>query len=268
MINDKDRGFLLGDGVFETMQILNRVALWRTEHLARMEKSATLLGIPFQAEEINAMMDRVLVRISPSHQVMRISMSRGMTARGLAEDGDAPKVVLSCDTMDAGIIGKPLSLITSSLRRNPASISDRNKTLSYVNSVYAAREAKARGADDALMLNLDGRVASMSVANVFTLNGTVLATPPEEDGILPGIIRRYVIDHAADWGYSVEVRSIEPDELASADLVFITNSLRLAAPIHQLDGKSLQKGDATALVKHLRIAAEAQFGTQLVEKRT
>jgi branched-chain amino acid aminotransferase len=268
MINEKDRGFLLGDGVFETMQILNRVALWRTEHLARMEKSAAKIGIPFQAEEINGMIDRVLSRIAPSHQVMRINMSRGLTARGLAEDGDAPKVVSSCDPMDAAIIGKPLSLITSSLRRNPASISDRNKTLSYVNSVYAAREAKVRGADDALMLNIDGLVASISVANVFIMNGKVLATPPEEDGILPGIIRRSIIDNAAKWGYAIEVRSIERDELANADAVFITNSLRLVAPVHQLDGERLQKGDTTALMNQVVAAAEAQCGAKLMEKKS
>jgi branched-chain amino acid aminotransferase len=265
VIDARDRGFLLGDGVFETVLVFNRVALWLDAHLNRLGKAARRLGITYDVTVIEAAVAEKLARAGVDAHVLRISLSRGVTARGLAADGDQPTLIVTCDAFDTQLIGKPLSLITSSVRRNPASVSDRYKTLSYVNNVLAAREARERGADDALMLNIDGIVASASAANIFILNGKLLSTPAEEDGILAGVMRRFIMNHAASFGYSVDVRAIERDELARADAVFLTNSLRLVSPVLSLDGEDLKRGGLSDLTKAVLDAIQTQCGAAIKE---
>jgi branched-chain amino acid aminotransferase len=260
MIDAKDRGFLLGDGVFETLLVGGGVALWREDHLTRMRKAARKLDLPFDRTKIEAAMDGALSGAEGGAQVMRVTLSRGITGRGLAADGDVPTLHVSLDTFDASLIGKPVTLAKSSIRRNPASVTDRHKTTSYANNICAAREAKMKGADDALMLNQDGLVACTSIANVFVLAGGELVTPPEQDGVLPGIMRQFVLENAGSWGFSAHVRSIEPEELLDADTVFVTNSLRLAAPVASLDGTDLKPVSISAILEALLRAAHEESG--------
>jgi branched-chain amino acid aminotransferase len=265
MIDQADRGFMLGDGIFETLLVTSRVALWRDDHLERMAKAAKRLGLPFDSGEFANVMNNALREIDGEPHVMRLTLSRGVTARGLAMESEKPTLLVTCNSFDAASIGRPVSLITSSLRRNPASISDRFKTLSYINNVMAAREAKARGADDALMLTIDGMVACTSVANIFIVQGQKLVTPAESEGILPGVMRKFLIGHGAQLGFSVEARAIELDELHAADHVFITNSLRLLNPVRALDGEELRHGDANEFLNAMFAAVKSQSGFELRE---
>jgi branched-chain amino acid aminotransferase len=263
VIDDQDRGFMLGDGIFETLLVTNRVAIWRNAHLERMGKAARRMGLPFNSDAIILAMNDALQTVDPQPHVMRVTLSRGVTARGLAVETEKPTLLVTCNAFDAASIGKPVSLITSTLRRNPASISDRYKTLSYVNNVMAAREARARGADDALMLTIDGMVACTSVANIFLAQGQKLVTPAESEGILPGVMRRFLIEHAAQLGFSVESRAVEIEELHAADHVFITNSLRLLNPVQALDGEDLRRADATIFIDAIFSAVKDQSGFDL-----
>jgi branched-chain amino acid aminotransferase len=261
MISELDRGFLLGDGVFETLLVLNRVAVWREEHLARMKKAARKLDLPFDVEQIEtAVTDRLSLITSDLH-ALRITLTRGVTARGLAAEAETPTLIVTAAPFDPKLIGAPLRLAVSSVRRNPQSVSDRHKTLSYANNVFAAREAKSRGADDALMLSTDALVSCTSMANVFLVYGTVLVTPPEQDGVLPGIARRFLIEHASRFGFSVETRSIERDEIFDADGCFATNSLRLIQPVTSVD-----EADTSQLSAAMIDAIATQCGADLREK--
>jgi branched-chain amino acid aminotransferase len=260
MIDVRDRGFLLGDGVFETLLVGNRVACWRDDHLNRMKKAARKLDILFDRERIDGEIDAMLATSASGAHVMRVTLSRGLTLRGLAADGDVPTLSVTLDSYDTALIGKPMNLTKSSIRRNPSSVTDRHKTTSYANNVFAAREAKARGADDALMLNQDGLVACTSMANIFVIKDNALLTPPEQDGVLAGIMRQFVLEAAGGLGFSAHVQSIEPEDLAEADGVFVTNSLRLAAPVHQLDAEELRRGPVSGILQALRKAATEKCG--------
>jgi hypothetical protein len=92
-----------------------------------------------------------------------------------------------------------LDLVTVSVRRPPADVLDpRVKSLNYLNSVLAKREARLRGADEALVLNAQGHIAEAAVANVFCVRDGVLLTPPATDGALEGITRRTVLELARE----------------------------------------------------------------------
>ncbi len=263
MIDDRDRGFLLGDGVFETCLVANRTVLWLDEHLTRMKKAARKLDIPFEREAIEKDIGEQLARAETGSLVLRVTLTRGVTDRGLAADCVKPTLHISLAAFDTTLIGKGISLTTSSIRRNPASIADRHKTTSYANNIFAAREAKAKGADDALMLNQDGLVACTSVANIFMIKDGKAVTPPEQDGVLNGIMRRFLIDQ-----FAAEVRSIERDELEDADGVFVTNSLRLISAVTRLDAQDLPKAETGRFMDAMIEAAKQQSGISLMEMST
>ncbi len=260
MIEASDRGFLLGDGVFETILVVNRVALWLDDHLTRMKKAARKLDVPFDRDGIEAAVNAQLAAAEAGAKILRITLTRGTTARSLAAECESPTLRVGLDAFDTSLIGKPVKLATASVRRNPMSVTDRHKTTSYANNVFAAREAKSKGADDALMLNQDGLVACASVANIFLIRDGTLVTPPEQDGVLPGIMRRFLIDQ-----FSAEVRSVERDELEDATGLFVTNSLRLISPVMKLDAQDLPNIDTGRFMKAILESVQRQSGVLLQE---
>ena len=259
-LDPSDRGLLLGDGLFETMLVVNGVALWRHMHLARLEGSANELGLGYDNANADAAIDALLARAGGVHQVLRLTLTRGVTARGLAGNGAAPTLLASLDPYDRGLMLQPATLIIATVRRNPFSPASRLKTLSYIDNIAAAREAKARGADDALMLNTKGAVACSAIANVFLLKGKQLITPGRDQGILTGVIRQALLAGAARAGFDREERAVKPAELLAADAVFLTNSLRLIRPVTALDGRALGRAGLTPLADLLCETARLQCG--------
>jgi branched-chain amino acid aminotransferase len=254
-----DRGFLLGDGVFETLAVVNHKPLWLDEHLQRMSRAASDLGIPFHAEAIFAGVGDVLAKSQSQFEVLRITLSRGKAARGLAGDGTSPSTMITLDDFAAGNLFQPSRLKVSKIRRNEWAPSSRMKTLSYIDGIAAAREVAA-DADDALMLNTAGLVASATVANLFLLQGRELITPSLDQGVLPGITRRILLDNASKFGFTPTERAVRREELFRADGVFLCNSLRLIRAVTTLNGEPLGKSQLDNLKEGLSLMAKRICG--------
>ena len=99
-LDPHDRGFLLGDGVFETVAVINHKPMWLDEHLQRMSHAAAELGIPFNAAGLFAGLGAVLKKCHAQFEALRITLSRGKTARGLAGDGTSPCLLITLDAFD------------------------------------------------------------------------------------------------------------------------------------------------------------------------
>lgn len=259
-LTPRDRGFLLGDGVFETLLCCNHVALWRNEHVERMRHSAEACGVVFPVGSIAESVDELLRHSSAGPHVMRISLSRGPGVRGLAADSKETTLVITCDPIDTLLVGKPLQLSMGGACRNGNAFSDRHKTLSYMNNVVAARTAQVAGCEDALLLSTDGQVACTTIANVFMLKDGHLVTPRLEDGVLNGIMRQQIIKN-----HGTEVREITVSELMQADAVFISNSLRLIRPVVSLDGRALKQQPAAKFLNPLLDYVQHSCGMQLMK---
>lgn len=231
-----DRGLTLGDGLFETLAVRDGVALWRFEHLERMRGAAAVLGIPFPESGIENAID-ALTHGAKGHHVLRLTLTRGEGGRGLAGGAEKPALLATLDPFDGQLRFQPVKLVTSKVRRNLHSPASRMKTLSYMDNVLAAREAAKAGADDALMLNSAGRVASSAIANIFLEKNGTLATPALAEGILPGVMRAAVIRAARQSGIPVKEKQVKPADAANADGLFLTNSLRFIRPVAALDGR-------------------------------
>jgi branched-chain amino acid aminotransferase len=259
-IDPRDRGLILGDGVFETIAVLNRVALWRTAHLARLEAAARELAIPCDRPMLDAAMDRVLARSSGAFETLRLTLTRGIAARGFASNGEKPSLLLSLEPLPRGSLFRPASLANVEIRRNPSAPSSRLKTLSYVDGIAAARAAAALGADDALMRNVWGHAACTTIANLFLVAGSELATPSLDQGVLSGIMRAALLRHAREVGFVPVERPVRPEELTAADAVFLTNSLRFVRSVESLDGSRLRQRPLAPFIDVLCAIAAEQCG--------
>jgi branched-chain amino acid aminotransferase len=254
-----DRGFLLGDGVFETVAVINRKPLWLVEHVQRMAQAASELGIGFNAEGTFAGVTEVLKQSEARCEVLRVTLSRGKAARGLAGDGTSPSLLITLDEFSAKNLFQPCRLKVSLVRRNEFAPSSRLKTLSYLDGIVAAREVAA-DADDALMLNTSGHVASSTIANIFVLHGDELVTPSPDQGVLPGITRRVLLDNVRKLGLKPIERAVQLEDLVRADAVFLCNSLRLIRPVTALNGAPLGRGSLDRLIEGLGGLAKKQCG--------
>lgn len=234
-ISPTDRGFTLGDGVFETMQARNGAPLRLDAHLARLRRGAGLIGLPLPRLDYAGALLATLEANGLRDAALRLTLSRGPAPRGVLPPAEpTPTVLISAGPLpDLTPVRLVLAKVT---RRNEFSPLSCIKSLNYLDSILARQEAAARGADDALMLNTQGRIAETTMANVFlVLNGN-LVTPPLSDGALPGIMRAEVLKAGA-----VE-QAILPADIARAREIFITTSLGIRS-VDEVEGRPL--GDFT-----------------------
>jgi branched-chain amino acid aminotransferase/4-amino-4-deoxychorismate lyase len=134
-----------------------------------------------------------------------------------------PRLVVTAAPAPAPLA--PASLAIVSVRRNAGSPASRLKTLAYLDNVLARREAKAAGADEAVMLNTAGEVACAAAANLFWVSDGQLRTPALACGVLDGIVRAQVLALAAAMGVDVSEVRAGPEALSTAEAIFLTNSL-------------------------------------------
>ena len=249
-LDPSDRGLTLGDGLFETIAVFNRNPAYLEAHLDRLANGAEQLGIEVSRAFIESGVFQLLADHGVPNGILRITITRGSGARGLASPGSHATVLITLLAWQKGTLNAAVRLATSSIRRNEHSPASRLKTLSYMDCILAAREAARAGVDDALLINTAGRIACSTIANVFVVTGPSLLTPPISEGVLPGIIRGRVLGLARAVELAADERPVSIAELMSADAVFLTNSIRLVRPVTAIDGDPAPQS-ATEQVRRL-----------------
>ncbi len=260
-----DRGLTLGDGVFDTALVLNGRVFLEGAHLARLLNALRELEIA--ADE--TIIRQCIGALAPGGErhVLRVTITRGAGLRGLTPAGlQKPVVFGSLSPLTAGFFGPRLAIDVATIRRNETSPTSRLQTLSYLDAILAMRQASSHGCNEALFLNTTGRVACASIGNLFAVYGDELATPPLADGALPGIIRGFLLAEAPALGLICRERSLTLDAFCAADAAFMTNSLRLIAPVDRIGAVAIsQKGAKIieALQDLLRRAIAAECGVEV-----
>lgn len=231
-----DRGFLYGDGLFETMLVRGGQIPLLPWHLERLSQSAGALGIPFDAAGAQAGI-AALVEAAAAGEgefALRLTLSRGPADRPGYEPTQhaRPTLLITCRPYRRS--SGPLSAVMASVRTNPQSPVVRHKTLSALEKVLARAEAARSGCDEALLLTPSGHIAEGSYTNLFVVRQGLWLTPPIADGCLPGVMRRRVMEvtNAVEW-------SITPDDLFRCERVYLTNALMGCIPMAALDGRGL-----------------------------
>lgn len=246
-----DHSFLYGDGVFESIVCRGGRPFALQPHLDRLQASCRYLQLqqPYSAEQLTGMVHGLIQRNRLQSGIVRIVVSRG-EGYPVSDPRRAPtpKVVITMQSEPAvkRDPARGIRLAIASTRRiPPICLEPRVKSNNYLNHIVAKLEAVAAGADDAIMLDLDGNVAELPVANIFAVHGTLLSTPPS-GGILAGITRATVFglieSGAVGIDLAVQERPMSPYDLFTADEVFVVGTGTGVAFVNSIDGRVINGG--------------------------
>ncbi len=258
-----DRGLTLGDGLFDTSLARGGKIVLQDAHLRRLADGAKALAIPLEIDAAARALDALAGTIG--NGAVRLTLTRGGGARGLRLPENPKPLLFGTAAPDRSeLIFAPLTLATSEIRRNETSPLSRLKTLAYLDAILANKTAQDKGADEALFLNTKGDVACAATGNLFALFDKRLVTPQLSDGVLPGIIRGFILNASQSLGLEAVEESLPLAEWQTADAIFLTNSLRLLAPCNALDRQSFGSATHPLVLKLqdvLRTAIQAECGS-------
>ena len=258
-----NRGFLYGDAIYEVWRTYHGVIFAWDEHWQRLRESARALHIelPFQPEQILGEIRRTVAAhrkaaAFPGELYIRLQITRGGGSIGLdtalADRPDFVLLVQPCPelTPEKARAGLRLSFATELRRNSAATLNPAWKTGNYLNNLLSLREARARGADEVVMLNLAGEVTEAAVSNIAFIRAGVVVTPPLDAGILSGVTRRLVREGiAAEAGLTVSEEALRPEHLASMEECLLLSTTRDITPVAAIDQVSFSTGPDTATAR-------------------
>ncbi len=253
-----DRGYLMGDGVFETLRTTHGAVFHLEAHAARFRTGLAAIGLEPEVEDLflEAVAELVAVGVPEfgDELYLRINATTGVT-----ED---------LGGSDAGVtltgICKPFKpypmrfyshgvhLILSDRRVEAPSMTGGAKPLSFLPYVMARREAHARTAHDAILRNDAGRLAEVTTSNLFAVVGDVVHAPGPDEGAVDGVTRGVVLDFLDDAGIAVEP-TLDVATLRGADEAFVTNTTGGVVPVTRFEEAPVgsgQKGELTTRLGH------------------
>jgi branched-chain amino acid aminotransferase len=252
-----NRGFLYGDAVYEVWRTYHGVVFAWEEHWQRLEASAQALHLPLplQRDELRAEILRTVQAFSDctgwrGEVYIRLQVTRGAGPIGLdpalADESDFVLLVqinreYPAEKTRAGL---RLSLARDLARNDRRTLNPAWKTGNYLNNLLCLREARQRGADEVIMLNLAGELTEAAVSNVHFVRGAEILTPPLDSGLLAGVTRRLLIEKIAPVaGLGVREVALRPDDLKDLQECFLTSTTKDLTPVAAIDEFHFAVGD-------------------------
>ncbi|TDN92134.1 aminodeoxychorismate lyase [Microbacterium sp. BK668] len=232
-----------GDGIFESIGVVNGHAQEVGPHLDRLAHSARLCDLPAPNREQwrQAILRAAAESRAEGEGVIKLILSRGV------EHGPAPTAWVTAAQAPDNSAARTRGIRVVTLDRGYDSGAPARapwlllgaKTLSYAVNMAAIREAKRRGADDAIFVSSDGFVLEAPTASVVLRFGDRFVTPEPSGAILHGTTQMSLFDHLRELGRAVAYEQIRVEDLSGADAAWLLSSVRLAAPITSIDGVAL-----------------------------
>jgi branched-chain amino acid aminotransferase len=259
-----DNGFTFGDSVYETLRTYGGRPLALDRHLRRLRASAGRIAvtIPHTDEVLAKHLDALLEAGGNAESYIRMIVSRGVGDISYNFDrvvgptvvmAVKPYTPLSPADYENGV---QASLV--SVRRNAADALDPAiKSCNLLNNILAIREAQAKGAIEAILLNHRGEVAEGAGSNIFLVRQGEVVTPPLSAGILAGITREILMEEAAQAGHPIREQTLVAGDLFAADELFFTSTLKELAPIRAIDQSKVGEGKPGPVTKMLLAAYRA-----------
>ncbi|MDH5546531.1 MAG: branched-chain-amino-acid transaminase [Gammaproteobacteria bacterium] len=242
-----DHGLLYGDGVFEGIRFYNKKLFYWPAHLRRLRDSANAicLELPLNDAELETLLLDLIEAYAGDSGYIRLVVTRGIGSLGISP--------VSCKRPGLFAIVDQLSMITTeqrsqgirvitaSTRRLPLDgLSPQIKSLNYLNHILARIEAQNANAQEAIVLNAQGKVTEGTTDNVFIVRDGVLLTPPVNDGALAGITRQIIMELAAEMQIENREQSMSTYDIYTADECFLTGTGAELIPVREVDGRSIR----------------------------
>ncbi|MGH8427096.1 MAG: aminotransferase class IV [Gammaproteobacteria bacterium] len=257
----EDPGFLVGDGVFETLRARHGKLFHWDLHAERLSAGLTAVGIGNEAFAVaQCAAHEVAERAQAGYAddlYVRVQVSRTATGEGVVT-----ALARLLPQYPERLYREGARLGIAVWRRDSADPLAGIKSLSYLPQVWARRAAQTAGWDDALILNLAGRVCEAAHGNVVARRGRDLYAPGSEEGALDGVTRRVLLAHLADEGYALK-KKLSRNELEGADEVVLTSTLAGVIPVAEIEGVNrLYAGAAGELASRLAKAYESLLDSE------
>ncbi len=239
-----DHGITVGDGVFETLKIVDGEPFALSRHLQRLRQSAQILKLTVPDE--NDLREAVAAVLNAhgehrSRGRLRITVTAGEGPLGSDRSSRLPTWIIATSALPTWPSSS--SIVTIDGLRNPRSLIAGAKTTSYAENVVALELAHNQGASEAIVGTVDGLVCEGTGSNVFAVIDQQVCTPTLSTGCLDGITRQLVLQ----WSQAIE-RDFTMEQLRDAREVFITSSTRDVHPVTAIDGRILAVGPRTAMI--------------------
>lgn len=262
-----NRGFLYGDAVYEVWRTYHGVIFGWEEHWARLERSAAALHMPppFSRAQMLGEIKRTVAefrrRVPGTGDVyIRLQVTRGGGAIGLdpalAEEPGFFIILVQENTLHPGEkfrAGLRLSLARDCRRNARGTLDPAWKTGNYLNNILCLREARLRGADEVVILNLAGEITEAAVCNIAFVRAGAVLTPPAGAGILAGITRGILLEKIAPaLGIPAREERIMPEDIARMDECFLLSSTKDLTPVSSIDGHHYRLDEARSVTLRLK----------------
>ncbi|MFE0025801.1 aminodeoxychorismate lyase [Amycolatopsis sp. NPDC059021] len=259
-----DLGLLRGDGVFETILVVDGKPRELRPHLDRLARSAAMLDLPEPDLETWERTARTVIENWRGGREIALKL---VYTRGVDGDPDARPTGFALGMeIDPKVLRartEGVSVITLE-RGFPPDLAERApwlllgaKSVSYGVNMAALREAARRGASDVIFTAADGSVFEGPTSTVVLAKDRTLYTPPSSIGILPGTTQAALFRGAEKAGWSVKVEPLHVSDLFEGEGVFLASSVRLLTRVHTLDGRALP--DSGTVHGELAAAYEAEY---------
>jgi len=231
-----DSGFLFGDGVFETMPVYHSRIFRFNQHVQRLFAGLERLKIhiPFSIESLRKIFEK-LCEQNIQHGVARVYVTRGPGVAVLSTASPTQPTVVAMVWSHASPYPESVRAMISSVRVDSDSPLTRIKSANRLPYILAKQEAEQSGGDEAVLLNQSGHVVELTAFNLFAVTDGRLLTPPISEGALPGITREVVLQLSEKLEIPTLEVPMKPGDLADADEVFATNSVREIVSVEGLN---------------------------------
>ena len=252
-VSPLDRGFLLGDGVYEVIPCYGGTPFRLDAHLRRLQDSLAACRIrdPLTPERWRAILGEVCEANGGGDLALYLQVTRGCAQTRAHEfpDGVEPTVFVMASPLPSRH-AEPEGL-RAVVREDPRWARCDIKAIALLPNVLLRQEAVDTGADEAI-LQRDGVLTEGAASTVFIARDGVVATPRLHRGLLPGITREVIRELAERHGLPCETRTITVDELRSADEVWLSSATKEVAPVIAIDGQAVGDGNPGPLYRRMR----------------
>jgi len=259
-------GLICGWGIFTTLRIHQGEAFGYERHWRRLEKDAAMvrLPMPYSGPKVRVHLHEAIRANKVLEGCARIYFVYN-TAGYWRSDESQPEVDLIITTADLPAYQEPVRLTLREHGRHAASALSGVKTISWLDNAWAVAEAAKDGFDEVIMLNERGEVAECTAANIFAVKNSKVLTPPLNSGCLEGVTRGILFEIAPEAGVSVVEQALKPEDLYSADEVFITSTNRNLIGVGEIAGNKIASAPG-ALTHQLNLLFDA-YVNEYVSRR-
>lgn len=256
-ISINDRGFLYGDGLFETIRVYDGKPFLVGSHINRLRWGANKIhmSINRSKETLKKAITDTVNANNMKNALARLTVTRGVSPERIKIRPDAkPTIVITCDEFDGyrdSYYDRGIPVITVTDTRSDFALI---KSINFLPNLLAKHKADSEDAFEAIFVTKKGFVMEGSTSNVFIVLDGMLITPPLTERVLPGITREVIKTLTQQEGTILKEDAIISEEMKDAEEVFITNQAMEVMPVSSLDGQIIGDGRPGPITQKLSMA--------------